>query len=47
MHISAAKAASKQEEPKKTWGTRQKSSPFIRKKGCFFVGPSCFEAALE
>ena len=37
----------------KIWGTRQKSSPFIRKKDCFFVGcpkffgPSCFEATLE
>ena len=36
----------------KNWGTREKSSPFIRKKTAFFsgttnfFGPSYFEAAL-
>ena len=38
---------------KKIWGTRQKSSPFLRKKTAFlsgtsnFFGPSYFEAALQ
>ena len=37
----------------KIWGTRQKSSPFIKKKTAFlagtpnFFGPSYFETALE
>ena len=37
----------------KIWGTREKSSPFIRKKTAFFsgtpncFGPSYFEVALD
>ena len=31
---------------KKIWGTREKNSPFIRKKTAFF-GPSYFEVTLE
>ena len=30
----------------KNWGTRQKSSPFIRKRDCFFVGYPKFFLAL-